>query len=279
MTQNLQSTKKLRDGNEIPIVGFGTYQMEGKTAYNAVTWALESGYRHIDSAEWYYNERECGNAIRDFLAKHDLPRSAVFFTTKLQNNGSYARAKAGIDKSLKACGLEYIDLYLLHSPIGGPQKRRESWKAVCDAKKEGKIRSVGVSNFGVKHLKEMIRDGVELPVLNQIELHPFNTHADIVEFCQEHDIVLEAWAPLVRGERFDHPSIVGLAKKYGKQPAQILVRYSIQKGFVTLPKSQSKQRIQSNVQVFDFELTDEEVKHLDGLNEDLVTDWDPTGCP
>ncbi|KAK7690955.1 hypothetical protein QCA50_006058 [Cerrena zonata] len=269
---------KLRDGNMIPIIGFGTYEMEGKAAYNPVKWALEAGYRHIDSAEWYYNERECGNAIRDFLKQSGLPRSSIFYTTKLQNNSSYNATKAAIDKSLKACGLEYIDLYLLHSPIGGPEKRRECWRAVCDAKKEGKVKSVGVSNFGVKHLQEMIGGGVELPVLNQVELNPFNTRTDIVELCKLHDIALEAWAPLVRGERFKNSSIVRLARKYEKEPAQILIRYSIQKDFITIPKSQSRPRIQSNCQIFDFDLTEEEMDHLDSLNEDLVTDWDPTNC-
>ncbi|CAL1716122.1 unnamed protein product [Somion occarium] len=279
MTLSLQSTVKLRDGNTIPIMGFGTYEMEGKTCYNAVLWALEAGYRHIDSAAWYYNERECGDAIRDFLAKQNLPRSSVFFTTKLQRNVSYQATQLAIDKSLKACGLDYIDLYLLHGPIGGPETRRECWRAVCDAKKAGKVKSIGVSNFGVRHLQEMIRGGVELPVLNQIELNPFSTRADIVEVCRQHDIALEAWAPLARGHRFRHPSVVNLARKYGKEPAQILIRYSLQKTFITIPKSKSKPRIQSNAQVFDFELTEEEMHHLDSLNEDLVTDWDPTNCP
>ncbi|KAH8100787.1 aldo-keto reductase [Cristinia sonorae] len=275
----LESKLKLRDGNEIPILGFGTYELEGQDATNPVKAALEAGYRHIDSAEWYYNEKECGAAIRAFLSEADLPRSSIFFTTKLQSNGKYDTVKATIDRSLKACGLEYIDLYLLHSPLGGPELRRESWRAVCDAKKEGKLKSIGVSNFGVKHLQEMIEAGVELPVINQVDLHPFMTRTDIVEVCKAHDIALEAWGPLVRGERFRHPSITRLAKQYSKTPAQVLLRYSLQKGYIPLPKSKSPERIRSNTEIFDFALTKEEVAHLDSLDEYLVTDWDVTTRP
>jgi len=241
--------------------------------------ALEAGYRHIDSAEWYYNEHECGRAILDFCAASGVPRTSVFFTTKLRTNSGYAASKAAIAKSLNTCGLGYIDLYLIHSPIGGPQKRAESWKAVLEAKKEGKVRSVGVSNYGVRHLQEMIDAGVELPVINQVDLHPFMTRTDIVSICRQHGIALEAWAPLVRGYRFKHSSITGLARKYSKDPAQVLLRYSLQKGYIPLPKSSSNDRIRSNLNVYDFELTPEEIAHLDSLDEELVTDWDPTKSP
>ncbi|KAI0368608.1 Aldo/keto reductase [Pilatotrama ljubarskyi] len=253
--------------------------MEGQEAYNAVRWALEAGYRHIDSAEWYYNEKECGRAIKDFCAATGTPREAIFFTTKLMHNNGYAAAKAAVRKSLKECDLGYIDLYLIHGPIGGPQKRAVSWKAAVEAKAEGIVRSIGVSNYGIKHLQEMVDAGVELPVLNQIDLHPFMTRTDIVNFCKKYDIALEAWAPLVRGLRFRHPKIVELAQKYKKEPAHILLRYSLQKGFIPLPKSSSKARIQSNLQVYDFELTDQEMAELDSLDEYLVTDWDPTNTP
>ncbi|KAL7279162.1 hypothetical protein ACG7TL_007002 [Trametes sanguinea] len=279
MTLTAQSKLKLRDGNEIPIMGFGTYEMEGKEAYNAVRWALEAGYRHIDSAEWYYNEAECGRAIKDFCAATGTPREEIFFTTKLKNNSGFAAAKASVRRSLKECGLDYIDLYLLHSPLGGPQMRHESWKAAMEAKAEGLVRSIGVSNYGVRHLQEMVDASVELPVINQIDLHPFMTRPDVVAFCKKYDIALEAWAPLVRGLRFRHPAIVALAKKYSKDPAHILLRYSLQKGYIPLPKSSTKSRIQSNLQVYDFELTDEEIEKLDSLDEYLVTDWDPTNTP
>jgi len=279
MSLTLESKIKLRDGNEIPIMGFGTYEIDGEEAYSAVKCALEAGYRHIDSAEWYYNERECGRAILDFCNASGIPRSAIFYTTKLRSNSGYAAAKAAIARSLQVCGLDYIDLYLVHSPIGGPQKRAESWKAVLEAKEAGKIRSAGVSNYGVRHLQEMIDSGVELPAINQVDLHPFMTRTDIVAICQQHGIALEAWAPLVRGYRFKHPSIVALAQKYNKAPAQVLLRYSLQKGYIPLPKSSSPSRIKSNLDVYDFELTPEEMSHLDSLDEGLVTDWDPTDTP
>jgi len=176
--------------------------------------------------------------------------------------------------------LEYIDLYLLHSPIGGPQARKDSWKAVCDVQQTGQLKSIGVSNFGIRHLTEMVDGNVPLPVVNQIDLHPFMTRNDIVAFCNQHSIALQAWAPLVRGfPEHNHPSITNLARKYVKEPAQVLLRYSIQKGYIPIPKSANKARIVSNTQIFDFELAPEEVIHLDSLDSSLVTDWDPTNCP
>ncbi|KAI0342931.1 aldo-keto reductase [Trametopsis cervina] len=279
MAFSLQSKKQLRDGSEIPILGFGTYELEGSSVIKPLTWALEAGYRHIDGATWYYNEKECGQAINAWLAKTNTPRSEIFWTTKLKDNVSYAATMKAIDASIKACGLGYIDLYLLHSAIGGPNVRRECWRAVCAAKKEGKVKSIGVSNFGVKHIDEMLEQGVELPVLNQVDLHPFMTRTDIVAKCRENNIALEAWGPLVRGLRFRHPSIVRLAQKYNKTAAQVLLRYSVQKGYIPIPKSASKERIIANTQIYDFELSEEEVDHLDSLDEALVTDWEVTTCP
>ncbi|EIW83694.1 aldo-keto reductase [Coniophora puteana RWD-64-598 SS2] len=275
----LHSTIRLVDGYEMPILGYGTYEVDSQDAYDGVTWALEAGYRHIDSATWYDNESECGRAIRDFCARAGTPREDIFYTTKLKINGTRASTTKAIDASLAACGLGYLDLYLIHGPIGGEKARRESWAGVLDAQKAGKIRSVGVSNFGMKHLSEMEAWGMGLPVVQQIDLHPFMTRTDIVEWCKERNVVLQAWAPLVRGMRFRHPAITSLAKKYSKAPAHVLLRYSLQKGFVALPKSVRKERIVENTQIFDFELTEEEMALLDNLDEYLVTDWDPVNCP
>ncbi|KAJ7116595.1 aldo-keto reductase [Mycena epipterygia] len=276
---DLQSTLKLHDGNAIPILGFGTYEMAGKQAYDAVTWALEAGYRHIDSATWYENENEVGQAILDFCKATGTPRSAIFYTTKLKLNTGYHETLKAIQFSIDECGLGYIDLYLIHGPLGGPKARTECWRAICDAHKEGKMKSIGVSCFGIRHLKEILALGLEVPTINQIDLHPFMTRTDIVNFCHEHKIALEAWAPLVRGLRFDHSSIAALASKYNKEPAQVLLRYCLQKNYVAIPKSVSKTRIKSNTNIFDFELDQQEVLALDGLDEELVTDWDPTDCP
>ncbi|KAG7444722.1 Aldo/keto reductase [Guyanagaster necrorhizus] len=270
---------QLRDGNGIPILGFGTYELYGVDAYNAVTCALEIGYRHIDSAEWYENERECGQAILDFCRKAQVPRSSVFFTTKLKMNRGYAQTKKAIKRSLDTCGLGYIDLYLIHGPLGGPQARKDSWRAICDTQKEGHLKSIGISTFGIRHIQDLLDEELPVPAVHQIDLHPFQVRSDIVMFCKKHNIALEAWAPLVRGLRFTHPAIKSLAKKYQKEPAQVLLRYSLQKGYVPLPKSSSKTRMLSNTDIFDFNLADDEIGGLDSLDEGLATDWDPTTCP
>ncbi|KAG7089970.1 hypothetical protein E1B28_011595 [Marasmius oreades] len=275
----LDSKITLRNNEEIPVLGFGTYELDGDDAYKAVMWALEAGYRHVDSAEWYENERQCGRAILDFCKQANVTRSDIFYTTKLKYNNGYDAVKQSIEKSLELCGLGYIDLYLIHGPIGGPKARLDSWRAICDYHKLGKLKSIGISTYGVRHMEELIESGLPLPVVHQIDLHPFQTRNDIVALSRKHGITLEAWAPLVRGLRFDHPAISILSSKYGKQPAQILLRYSLQKGYVAIPKSTSKNRIISNTNIFDFELEDREVNELDGLDEGLLTDWDPTNDP
>ncbi|CCA69673.1 related to 2,5-diketo-D-gluconic acid reductase [Serendipita indica DSM 11827] len=275
----LDSRIRLKDGREIPHIGFGVYEMSGEEAYRSVTIALEARYRLIDSAAWYGNEAECAKAIIDFCTSTNTPRSSIWFTTKLQSNRGYSATKRAIETSFEKCrGLEYIDLYLIHSPLGGPQMRKESWKAVLEAKEEGKLRSVGVSNYGVAHLDEMMADGVEMPVINQVDLHPFMTRDPIVERCRELGIVLEAWGPVVRGLRFKHPTIVELAKRHSKSPAQILLRYSLQRGYIPLPKSVTKERIIENKNLYDFELSDKEMETLHSLDEYLVTDWDVTNA-
>ncbi|KAK1221941.1 hypothetical protein PQX77_015231 [Marasmius sp. AFHP31] len=239
-----------------------------------------SEYRNTqDSAEWYENERECGRAILDFCKQADIPRSDIFYTTKLKYNNGYDAVKRSIEKSLELCGLDYIDLYLIHGPIGGPQARLDSWRAICDFQVSGKLKSIGISTFGVRHMQELIDSGLRLPDVHQIDLHPFQTRKDIVSLSRKHEITLEAWAPLVRGLRFDHPEIVRLSLKYKKEPAQVLLKYSLQKGYVAIPKSSSKKRIVSNTNIFDFELSDQEMAQLDALDEGLVTDWDPTEDP
>ncbi|KAH7928132.1 aldo-keto reductase [Leucogyrophana mollusca] len=282
---SLDSKLKLRDGNEIPILGFGTYDLPPEDTAKAVVYALRAGYRHIDSAAWYENEKECGEGIRQFCEESGVPRSEIFFTTKLKQNNGYVRVKRAIQASLEACQLGYIDLYLIHGPEGGPRLRKESWQAICDAQKEGKLKSIGISTFGIRHMEEMIRASAEntdlpLPVINQIDLHPFRTRTKLVAFCKSHGIALEAWAPLIRGgKEFNDPLIKQLAEKHGKTPAQVLLRYSLQKGYIPLPKSSSEVRIKQNTDLFGFALEDDEVASLDKLDKDLVTDWDPSECP
>jgi len=251
--------------------------MTGSEAKNAVRYALDIGYRAFDSAQMYHNEADVGRAITSWLSVHsELSREDLHYTSKLASCSDYDRARKSISESVARCGLGYIDLFLLHSPYGGKRARLESWRAVEDAIEAGEVRTGGVSNFGVKHLKELLASKPRvLPAVNQIEVHPFNTHTDITDFCQQNGIVVEAYAPLVRALKMKDRTIVDVAKKYGCTSAQLLVRWSLQHGFVPLPKSVSKNRIQENCEIGSFEIDEQDMKRLDALDEYLVTDWDP----
>ncbi|EPQ29432.1 uncharacterized protein PFL1_03187 [Pseudozyma flocculosa PF-1] len=282
MTSNLRLGSRLRlsDGNLIPRLGLGVYEMDDAETRRAVTWALDAGYRHFDCAEWYYNERAVGEAIRQYLQRPgcQLERADIFYVSKLQSNRGYQSAKSSIQQSLQACQLGYIDLYLVHSPYGGRQRRLESWKAIEDAKDAGLLKSVGVSNYGQRHIEELLATCPKHePVINQCDLHPFMARADLVEYCRKNEIALECWGPLVRGERMDHPTLKNLAKKHSVTPAQVLIRFSLQRDYVTIPKSVSKDRIEENANVFDFALDEKDMERLLSLDEYLVTDWDPIG--
>ncbi|ORY34629.1 putative aldo-keto reductase [Naematelia encephala] len=271
---SLAARLKMRDGHSIPQFGLGVYEMSDSETYNSVKWALEAGYRHVDTAEWYENEGACGRSLSDWLKSSGTPRSEIFFTSKLMHNRTYASALSDLRLSLKKSGLTYFDLYLMHSAIGGPEIRKEVWRALCDAKEEGLVRSIGVSNWGAKHIQELLDRNAELPVINQIDLHPFMRHPEIVDICEKNDIILEAWGPLARAMRFGHSVVVKAAKAHKKDEAQIMLRWGLQHGFVVIPKSVSQKRIVSNANIFDFELTKEEMAELDDLDEYLVTDWD-----
>ncbi|KAJ5697381.1 oxidoreductase [Penicillium malachiteum] len=243
--------------------------------------AFEAGYRHIDSASKYYNEAGCGNAIR----ASGIPRDQIFFTSKV-GDITYDQVKAQVTKGLAESKLDYIDLMLLHHPRGGSENRKGGWRALVETVEEGKVRSIGVSNYGFHHLDELEQHIIELETerggkgrggivsVNQIELHPWLAHKEIVEWCEKRDIVVEAFCPIVRGTRFEEPS-VKLADKYSKTPAQILLRWSIDKGHVPLVKSVTSSRITSNADVFDFTLTAEEVQELE-TDEYSPISWNPT---
>jgi diketogulonate reductase-like aldo/keto reductase len=271
----------MSNGLMIPQIHLGVYLMSGREAASAVKDALQTGYRAIDSAQMYRNERECGQAMLSWLSDFEanttgLKREDLFFTSKLASNSSYNAARKSIKQSVQACGLGYIDLFLLHSPYGGKTARLASWKAVEDAIIEGEVKTGGVSNFGVKHLEELIASKPRIsPAINQIEVHPFNTREEITSFCQQNNILVEAYAPLARALRMKHPTITALSKKYSCTPAQLMVRWSLQKGFIPLPKSVQKSRIQANGKIDFFEIDQEDVSKLTALDEYLVTDWDP----
>lgn len=243
-------------------------------ATDVVHHAIKSGYRHVDSAAAYRNEGPSAAG----MAASKVPRSSLFFTSKVPPKQiSYEGAKGCIDATMKAVGDKldgYIDLYLLHAPYGGRENRLGAWKALVEAVNEGKIRSIGVSNYGVHHLQELEDHIKEIDAksgrgsggvlsINQIELHPWLPRPDIVEWCQKRGVVLEAYSPLVRGRENESPLLLEIAKKHGKTPAQVLVRWSLQKKFVPLPKSVTKSRIEENADVYGFELDAEDMTKLD----------------
>jgi len=240
--------------------------------------AFKSGYRHVDSAVMYRNEDKVGEAI----VKSGLKREDVFVTTKVSSRyAGFDKVKAKVDESLEKLGSSYIDLYLIHDPLMGKIKRLEAWKALIEAKAAGKIRTIGVSNYGVPHLEEIKHAGLEIPSLNQIELHPLCQQKPIVEYCEANGIVIEAYCPLVRGEFSKLKGLAEMAEKYKKNPAQILVRWSLQKGYVPLPKSAKAERIESNANVYDFELSKEDMAHLDSLDQGDAgaISWNPVNSP
>ncbi|KAH0286774.1 Aldo/keto reductase [Aureobasidium namibiae CBS 147.97] len=280
---SINSTVRMNSGYEIPLLGFGVYQTPMDVAESVTAHAVKSGYRHADSAAAYRNEAPTAAG----LLSTDLPRSELFFTSKVPPKAiNYEAAKAVVDESLKFTGLEYIDLYLLHAPYGGKENRLGAWKALVEAVEEGKVRSIGVSNYGVHHLEELeewIKSEEEkkgkgkggVLSVNQVELHPWLARDDIVEWCEKRGVVLEAYCPLVRATKIDDPLLTPLAKKHNKTTSQILLRWGLQKNFVILPKSVTPARIEENKALYDFELDEEDMKSLNtGKYEPCA--WDPT---
>jgi len=284
-TYNLASRVKLNNGLTMPQIHLGVYLTSGNETTKATRWALEAGYLAVDSAQMYHNERQAGKAISDFLASSEntagLKREDIWYTSKLAScDESYDVVRQSVKKSVEASGLGYIDLFLLHSPYGGKTARLTSWKALEDAVDAGEIRAAGVSNFGSAHIEELMASNPRIPpVINQIEVHPFNTQEGIRATCAKHNIAIEAYAPLARAERMDHPAIVNMAKKYSATPAQIFVKWGLQHDFITLPKSTKQKRMIENASVDGFEISEADMTELDGLDEHLVTDWDPTDAP
>lgn len=269
---NISSRIKLHDGNSIPLFGLGVWAAQsGKETYDAVFSALKTGYRHIDTAEMYGNEKDVGNAVID----SGLNRDEVFVTTKLWDSGlGYDHALKAFDVSLQKMNLDYVDLYLIHWPEKGSQLK--IWRALERIKKEGGSRSIGVSNFAPRHLKELLVEGSEHPAVNQIELSPFLQQEHIYSFCQKENIHLTGYCPLSRGNRFDDPNLSRIAKEMEKSAAQVMIRWALQRGHTVIPKSVSPVRIEENANVFDFNLNNEQMKILDGLEEGLRFCPDPS---
>jgi diketogulonate reductase-like aldo/keto reductase len=265
------TTLELSSGARIPQVGLGVWQSpSGNTTRNAVLSALEFGYRHVDTARIYGNEADVGAAVRS----SGVPREQVFVTTKLWNEDQgYDQALRAFDASLKRLGLDYVDLYLLHWPVAG--KRLDSWRALEKLYEEKRARSIGVSNFLVPHLEELLSKAKIKPAVDQIELTPFLQRRDTCALCRQQGIVVEAYSPLTHGRRLDHPVLLKVARSVGRSVAQVLLRWSMQNENVVLPKSTRAERIEENGSIFDFTLDESAMRELDALEEGLVTGWDP----
>ncbi len=265
----------LSDGNSIPLLGLGVWDAKsGKETYDAVIHALSKGYRHIDTAEMYGNEKDVGSAVID----SGIAREEIFITTKLWDSGlGYDHALNAFDVSLKKLNLEYIDLYLIHWPEKG--SRREIWSALERIKKEGRSLSIGVSNFAPKHINEILINANFTPAVNQIEMSPFLHQQEISSFCKKENIHLTGYCPLARGIRFNNPLLCRVAEETNKTAAQVMIRWAIQNGNTVIPKSVRPKRIEENADVFDFELREDQIKILDELEEGLRFCPDPLVLP
>ncbi|MTE13546.1 aldo/keto reductase [Nocardia aurantiaca] len=254
----------LNDGNAIPTLGFGVFQIADAEAFDAVTTALETGYRSIDTAAIYGNEVEVGRAIREF----GLPREEVYLTTKLWNSEQgYDSTLRAFDASMKRLGMDYLDLYLIHWPVARAGRFVDTFRAFQELKSQGRIRSIGVSNFNRDHLERVIAETGETPVVNQIELHPHLAQAELRAFHAEHGIATEAWSPLGQGAGLKDPVVVDIAGETGRTPAQVIIRWHLQLGNVVIPKSVTPSRIRENFDVFSFELTADQMQRIDGLDQ------------
>ena len=269
----INTRTELNDGYTMPLFGLGVYRSaEGAQCRQAVQWALEAGYRLIDTAAFYDNEASVGEAIRACT----IPREELFVTTKLWNSDQgYDACLRAFDVSMDKLGLDYIDLYLIHYPV--PGKRLESWRALEQIRKSGRCRSIGVSNYLDKHLQELLDHSNVVPSVNQLELSPycFESRKATVDFCRQYQITLQAYSPLVRTKRFDDPKLVALAQKYSKTPAQILLRWGIQERISVIPKSSNRERIIENAAIYDFEISPEDMRTLYAFDENFIVCWNP----
>jgi diketogulonate reductase-like aldo/keto reductase len=266
---------KLNNGVEMPIFGLGTYQADpGTSTRQAVLHALETGYRLIDTAALYGNEDDVGEAVKE----SGIPREEIFVTTKLWNDDhGYDRTLAAFEESLGLLGLSYVDLYLIHWPV--EDLRGDSWRALEKLLEEGKCRAIGVSNYMIWHLEELLNESSTVPTVNQVEFSPYLYQKDLLEFCHSRDIRLEGYSPLTKGHKLKDSRLATMASKYSKTPAQILIRWSLQREAITIPKSSKKERILENANVFDFSISPEDMRVLDSYDESLRTSWDPTTVP
>jgi diketogulonate reductase-like aldo/keto reductase len=274
MTLTINSTLILDNSVKMPIFGLGTYLLTGNRGQKAIEFALKIGYRLIDTATLYNNEKIVGYALKN----SEIPRDKVFITSKVWNSDQgYSRTINAFNKSLSNLGVDYIDLYLIHWPVEG--KWKETWQALEELYNKGEVRSIGVSNFYINHLEELLKIASIKPMVNQIEFHPFLYKKDVLDFCQEKGIVLESYAPLTHGYKFNDiksTQFLQMMEKYNKSAAQLMLRWNIQHGTVIIPKSINPTHIKENTNIFDFTISDKDILFLDSINEDFHSDWDPS---
>jgi 2,5-diketo-D-gluconate reductase A len=257
----------LNDGNTIPQLGFGVFQIDPGETAEAVAEALRVGYRHIDTAEMYGNEREVGEGLR----ASGLDRGDVFITSKLNNSYHEPEdARRAFDETLSALGSDYVDLFLIHWPLPTLYDGDfvSTWKTMEEFKGDGRARSIGVSNFQIEHLERLAAETDTVPAVNQIEVHPYFTNDAVRAYSQEHGIATEAWSPIAQGGVLDDPAITGIADKVGKTPAQVVLRWHIQRGDIVFPKSVTPSRMQENFDIFDFELDSTDMEEISDLHQD-----------
>lgn len=275
MAQHLQDTTTLHNGVNMPWLGLGVFQVEeGSELIQAVKSSIAHGYRSIDTAAIYQNETGVGQAIKEALQDNNLSREELFVTSKVWTaDMGYEETIAAYEASLAKLGLEYLDLYLIHWPVKG--KYKETWKALETLYKEGRVKAIGVSNFQIHHLEDVMKDAEIKPMVNQVELHPYLSQQALLSFCKEQGIQLEAWSPLMQGQLFDQPVLKQIAAKHSKSVAQVIIRWDLQRGIITIPKSTKEHRIIENVDVFDFLLTEEDMNLINALNQDQRVGPDP----
>jgi len=272
---NISSKVKLNNGVEMPWFGLGVFlSKEGLEVENAVKTALANGYISIDTAAIYQNEKGVGKAIKE----SGIPRENIFLTSKVWNTDQgYKTTMAAFEKSLEKLQTDYLDLYLIHWPKG--KRSVETWKALEEIYEKGKVKAIGISNFLVHHLEEFLPECKIIPAVNQVEFHPELIQPDLLEYCQKRGIQIEAWSPIMKGRVNEIPVMQELAAKYGKTPVQVVLRWDIQKGVVTIPKSVTPERIISNADIFDFELSSEDMAKIDKLDKNARIGGHPDFIP
>ncbi|WP_425291292.1 aldo/keto reductase [Bacillus thuringiensis] len=273
--KNLQSTTTLHNGVEMPWFGLGVFKVEdGPELVEAVKSAIKAGYRSIDTAAIYGNEKAVGEGIRAGIKEAGITREDLFITSKVWNSDQgYETTLAAYEESLKKLELDYLDLYLVHWPVEG--KYTDTWRALETLYKEERVRAIGVSNFQIHHLQDVLAGAEMKPMINQVEYHPRLTQKELQAFCKEQGIQMEAWSPLMQGQLLDNETLQEIAHKYGKTTAQIILRWDLQNEVVTIPKSTKEHRIVANADIFNFELTKEDMEKIDALNENHRVGPDP----